>query len=112
MASNYGCTPLTAWRELGYPEPTGRRQVGRITAAAQELSAYDHALSEVTRKGRDLAKDPPDVQHVLLAKAVTELYRERMGWGEFDNNEDGFTPDAPADGGAVTGADALDEGGV
>ena len=107
-AKNYGCTPLTAWRELGYAPPVGRRQTGRITRSAQELAAYDMALTECTRKGRDLAKDPPLVEHVLMARYITELYKDRQGFAAFDDNTDGFTPDGGdvmAD--AVTGADAL-----
>lgn len=73
------------------------------------MAAYDMALSEVTRKGRDLAKDPPDVEHVAMAKYITELYSERQGFGAFDNNTDGFTPDGvDAASGEVTGADALE----
>jgi hypothetical protein len=67
------------------------------------------SLSEVTRKGRDLAKDPPDVEHVVMAKYITELYQKRQGFDAFDDNTDGFTPDGGdvmAD--AVTGADALE----
>lgn len=105
MASNYSCTPLTAWRELGHAEPCGRRQVGRITRAAQELASYDRALEEVTRKGRDLAKDPPSVEYVVMAREIQSIYAERMGFDQFDNNTDGFTPDDSD--ATVTGADAI-----
>lgn len=67
------------------------------------MAAYDMSLSEVTRKGRDLAKDPPNVEHVVMAKYITELYSERQGFTAFDNNADGFTPDD----GSVTGADIV-----
>ena len=102
-AKNYGCTALTAWLELGFAPPSGRRRKGKITRAAQELAAYDMSLSEVTRKGRDLAKDPPDVEHVVMAKYITELYQKRQGFDAFDDNTDGFTPDDAA----VTGFDAV-----
>lgn len=105
MATNYGCTPLTAWRELGHAMPVGRRQIGRVTRAAQELAAYDRALEEVTRKGRDLEKDPPSVEHQIMAIEMTELYKRRLGLDKFDNNTDGFTPDEPTDN--VTGADII-----
>lgn len=105
MASNYSCTPLTAWRELGHAEPRGRRQVGRITRAAQELATYDRALDEVTRKGRDLAKDPPPVEYVVLAREIQGIYAERLGLAAFDNNTDGFAPDDPD--ANVTGMDAI-----
>lgn len=105
MASNYNCTPLTAWRELGLAVPLGRRQIGRITRAAQELAAYDRALEECTRKGRDLAKDPPSVEYVVMAREIQGIYADVLGVGQFDNNTDGFTPDEPAD--SVTGADII-----
>lgn len=105
MATNYGTTPLTAWRELGYEVPAGRRQFGRITSAAQELAAYDRALEECTRKGRDLSEDPPSVEYVLMAREIQGIYAERLGIGAFDNNTDGFTPDDPSD--TVTGDDII-----
>ena len=95
MAVDYGCTPLTAWDELGCAPALGRRGRRRVTRAAQELASYDLALREVTKKGRDLEKDPPDVAHVLMAREMTDLYKRRMGWEQFDNNTDGFTPDDP-----------------
>lgn len=47
----------------------------------------------MNRKGRDLAKDPPRVEHMILANDVRKLYGERAGFSQYDNNTDGFTPD-------------------
>ena len=82
--------------------------MGLITRSAQELAAYDMALTEVTRKGRDLAKDPPSTEHVMMARYITELYKQRQGFDQFDNNTDGFEPDAVEVMDGVTGADALE----
>lgn len=106
-ASNYSCTPLTAWRELGYPEPTGRRQVGRITAAAQELAAHDRALDAIDAAAKDPKSAKLDVGEVLMGNYIRKLYAERMGFDQFDNNTDGFTPDEPSGDDAVTGAEVL-----
>lgn len=95
-AADYGVTPLTAWYELGYPLVSTRRERGRITTAARELSLYNNAIQEVTKKGRDLEKDPPRVEDVVMMNYIRELMLSRVEL--VDDPEDGFTPDdAPDD---------------
>jgi hypothetical protein len=50
----------------------------------------------VTKKGRDLEKDPPRVEDVVMMNYIRELMRSRVEL--VDDPADGFIPDdAPSD---------------
>lgn len=72
------------------------RARGRIARAAQLLASCDHALSELERQAKNDGGKAADVLDVLLGNEVRKIYAERMGFGAFDNNTDGFIPDEPA----------------
>ena len=60
------------------------------------MSSCDHALRELERQAKQGDGKGADVADVLLANEVRKLYAERMGFGAFDDNADGFIPDEPA----------------
>ena len=63
---------MQAWVELGYPAPTGPRQLGRLTRAITELGAISECWDEVNRKD-----GKPTNEMRLLAVEVNWIYQAR-----------------------------------